>query len=310
MQYVEFILIFLGSVLGTHGIQTYFIKKNKIDAIKGRSSHEATATRTGGITLFLSTLLITSWLYFHERELFDFSLLIPLSIMFLVGVYDDFYQADFKIKLLMQLIVAKIIIDQGLVIDNYYGFLGLHEIPWLLAQLTTLFVFVVVVNAINFIDGIDGLTITEFFKFIFLFEYFSSSTNPFRYLDTVLIISIIPLYYYNFRKEKKVFLGDGGSLFLGTLICIHTFYLLGDEYIFAKNLMLNKFIFSILILIYPLIDLLRIFVLRIRKGVSPFLPDKNHLHHIVLKKVDSHFKTNLSIQLINLIIWLCVIFTI
>ena len=61
--------------------------------------------------------------------------------MFIVGVYDDFYNADFKLKFLLQIIVAKIIIDQGYVISNYHGLFGLYEVPWLLAQLSTVFVF-------------------------------------------------------------------------------------------------------------------------------------------------------------------------
>jgi UDP-GlcNAc:undecaprenyl-phosphate GlcNAc-1-phosphate transferase len=86
--------------------------------------------------------------------------------MFVIGVYDDLYNADFKLKFLLQIIVAKILIDQGYVISNYHGLFGLYEVPWLLAQASTVFVFLVVVNAINFIDGIDGLAITEVIKII------------------------------------------------------------------------------------------------------------------------------------------------
>ena len=87
--------------------------------------------------------------------------------MFVVGVYDDFYNADFKLKFLLQIIVAKILIDQGLIIDHFHGVLGLQEIPRIGAQIFTVFVFLVIVNAINFIDGIDGLAITEVIKVIF-----------------------------------------------------------------------------------------------------------------------------------------------
>ena len=88
--------------------------------------------------------------------------------MFVVGVYDDFYNADFKLKFLLQIIVAKILIDQGLIIDDFHGVLGLNEIPRLAAQIFTIFVFLIIVNAINFIDGIDGLAITEVIKVILL----------------------------------------------------------------------------------------------------------------------------------------------
>ena len=97
--------------------------------------------------------------------------MIPLSIMFIVGVYDDFYEADFKLKFLLQIIVSKIIIDQGYVIDSFQGIFGIYELPWAIAQLFTSFVFLVIVNSLNFIDGIDGLAISEVIKEFTKFEY-------------------------------------------------------------------------------------------------------------------------------------------
>ena len=61
--------------------------------------------------------------------------------MFIVGVYDDFYNADFKLKFFIQIIVAKILIDQGYIIDNYYGLFGLREIPWLICTINNNFCF-------------------------------------------------------------------------------------------------------------------------------------------------------------------------
>ena len=89
---------------------------------------------------------------------------IPLGILFTIGVYDDLYQADFKIKFLMQLIVAKILIDQGFCYFIIAWFLGIYEIPWIFSQLITAVGFVIIVNAYNFIDGIDGLAISETVK--------------------------------------------------------------------------------------------------------------------------------------------------
>ena len=92
--------------------------------------------------------------------------------MFIVGVYDDFYNADFKLKFFLQIIVAKILIDYGFVIDNFHGVFGVYEIPSLTSQIFTVFVFLVIVNAFNFIDGIDGLAITEAIKVILIIEFY------------------------------------------------------------------------------------------------------------------------------------------
>jgi UDP-GlcNAc:undecaprenyl-phosphate/decaprenyl-phosphate GlcNAc-1-phosphate transferase len=286
------------SLLLHFGIQKVFVYYKKFDDFNHRSSHKTLATRTGGIGIFATLLLISLFYYFQNIDLFDYSLFIPLGIMFIVGVYDDFYHADFKLKFLLQIIVAKILIDQGLVIDNYHGLFGLYEIPWLLAQLSTVFVFLVIINAINFIDGIDGLAITEVIKTIALIEFFSVDFTPLAPMGFIVFGSILPLYYFNFKKKKKVFLGDGGSLLLGTLIAVYIFYILGDTYTLKTDWTINKTLFAVLVLLYPLVDLLRVFLLRIKDGQSPFVADQRHLHHLLIKKLSSPIISIFIIQLI------------
>ena len=104
-------------------LKNRFTKLGKFDAINYRSVHNTQATKTGGIAVFTTLFLMSTYLYISKEELFDFSLLIPLGIMFIVGVYDDFYNADFKLKFFLQIIVAKILIDQGFIIDHFHGVL-------------------------------------------------------------------------------------------------------------------------------------------------------------------------------------------
>ena len=292
--------IALFSAFGLHlGIQKIFTHYKQFDDINHRSSHKTLATRTGGIAIFFNLTIITLYFYVNNIILFDYSLFIPLGIMFTVGVYDDIYKADFKLKFILQIITAKILIDMGFVIDNFHGLFGLFEVPWILAQLTTVFVFVIVVNAINFIDGIDGLAITQILTFIFFVELFSIHETPLYNLGLLSIISFLPLYFFNFKKDKKIFLGDSGSLLIGTLAVIYCFYVLGENYLFAPNIKLNKTLYSVILLLYPLVDLLRVFIIRLYNGLSPFYPDKNHIHHLILKNTNSHIKTLMLIFLIN-----------
>ena len=222
--------------------------------------------------------------------------------MLIVGVYDDLYKADFKLKFLIQIIVAKILIDQGYVISNYYGLFGFNEVPWILAQLSTVFVFLVVVNSINFIDGIDGLAITQVFKTIFLIELFGIDNSPLMTLGFLIMISIIPLYYFNFKNDKKVFLGDGGSMFLGTLVMIYILIILKPSYQILPEYSINKVVFAIIVILYPLVDLLRVFILRIKNGKSPFIADKRHLHHKLNDRVKNQFLSTFLILIIELIL--------
>ena len=290
------------SFLLSYGLKRGFTILKKFDAINHRSIHRSKATKSGGIAIFLTIFIYSFYFYIRSEELFDFSILIPLGIMFIVGVYDDFYNADFKLKFLFQIIVAKILIDYGLLIDNFHGVFGIYELPRLTSQIFTVFVFLVVVNAFNFIDGIDGLAITESIKVILIIELISESKTPFFYLGVITVLAAIPLYYFNFKKDYKVFLGDAGSLFLGTLVSIYIFYLLSSSFNFINELDINKPLFSMSLVAYPLIDLLRVFIIRLKNNKSPFNPDQNHIHHLLIKKGISHFGVVIILLVLSLLI--------
>lgn len=284
MNFKTLLVSFILCTLLQFVILKLFIKKNLFDDINHRSSHNTYATRTGGIGVFLTLLIISLFYYSNGVKIFDYSLFIPLSIMFIVGVYDDFYNADFKLKFFFQIIVAKILIDQGYVIENFHGFLGFNDVSWLFAQVSTIFVFLVIVNAFNFIDGIDGLAISITIKCLLIILLISSNVSDQTKLNQLLISSLLPLYYFNYKKTNKVFLGDSGSLFLGTVVSISLFTILNDEFIIRNDLPLNMALLAVLLVIYPLLDLARVFFIRISNGKSPFSADNNHIHHFLIKK--------------------------
>jgi len=309
MQTHVLIVTFVIAFFLHYGVQKLFVYYKRFDNFNNRSTHKTLATRTGGIGIFLSVFFTAVYFYLIQIKLFDYSLFIPLSIMFIVGVYDDLYNADFKLKFLLQVIVAKILIDQGYVISNYHGLFGLYEVPWLLAQVSTVFVFLVVVNAINFIDGIDGLAITEAIKIILLTLFFSSNQFESELLAKLILASTLPLYYFNFKSNNKVFLGDAGSLFLGTFIMILVLTIFRPEFQFTAGLNMNKTLFSVVLLLYPLTDLLRVFIIRIKNKKSPFKPDKNHIHHHALKLTNNHFIVSLSLNVLTTLILLFYVYS-
>ena len=308
MEVSLFVVAFMIATLLHFGVQKLFIYYKRFYDFNHRSSHKTLATRTGGIGIFLTVLIISLYYYSQGIVLFDYSLFIPIGIMFVIGVYDDLYNADFKLKFLLQIIVAKILIDQGYVISNYHGLFGLYEVPWLLAQASTVFVFLVVVNAINFIDGIDGLAMTEVIKIVAVFEFFNTGLTALAPLGFIIGSSILPLYYFNFKKKRKVFLGDGGSMLLGTLTMVYVLHFLGDGFEFKTGLSLNKTLFAVLVLFYPLIDLLRVFVLRIKSGKSPFVADQRHIHHVLLKRIKHAWLVNMTIIGVSIFILIIAVF--
>ena len=289
------------STLFIYFFQKLFIQKNIIDKKNDRSSHNVRATRSGGLAMFCTLFIISSINYFNSVEIFDYSLIVPISLMLVVGLYDDIYKLDFKLKFIFQIIAAKIIIDNGLIIDNLHGVLGIYELNRIIAQLLTIFLVVAIINSINFIDGIDGLASTIFIIFIIGFEFFGNSVSPYFSLSIILVMSLLPLIYFNFRKKNKVFLGDSGSYLLGGVVSIYIIHILTDNYIIKPQYDLHKIIFVVSVLFYPIIDIVRVFFLRLLKGKSPFIADNNHIHHLILSRINSHFKTTLIIVFFSII---------
>ena len=278
-SFIIFILCFSFCLI--YVIQKIFISKNITDKITSRSSHSSLASRSGGLSIFLTVFIISCYYYLQGYEIYDFSIIVPISMLTIVGLYDDLYNVDFKLKFIFQIIFAKIIIDNGFIIDNLHGVFGLFEIGRLLAQVLTILIIVAIINAINFIDGIDG-------------EY------GFYNLSILILSTLMPLYYFNLKKNSKVFLGDSGSLLLGGIVSVFVINILSNSYLIKPQFDLHKILFVISILFYPIIDIIRIFFLRLIKGKSPFQPDNNHIHHLLLKRTNNHIYTTLIITGISI----------
>ena len=288
-QFILFVSVFICSVFLLKSFQLFFLKNNIIDEIKIRSSHKTIATRSGGIAIFLSVFLISIFNYISSNEIYNFSFLIPLSLLLFIGLYDDVYKLDFKLKFIFQIIAAKIIIDNGLIIDNLHGVFGIYELNRIFGQMITIFFIVAIINAINFIDGIDGLAISSVTLFIVLFEFLSLKDSIFINFSIIIISALLPLYYFNFKRKNKIFLGDSGSLFLGGVVSMYILHVLSQNYLIKEAFDIHKILFVISVLFFPIVDIIRVVFIRLYKKKSPFIADKNHIHHLVNQKTKNHF---------------------
>ena len=204
--------------------QKHFLSKGYVDSINDRSSHSSIATRSGGVSVFLTLFLIATYNYVSGNTIFDYSIIIPLALLVIVGLYDDIYSVDFKLKFLFQIIAAKIIIDNGLIIDNIHGVLGIYELNRIVAQLLTIFIIVAIINAINFIDGIDGLAISiiavfklqvlirSFFIIIILGYINKFFTLDLVFLQIPVILFCIIIFLVSLRENEKELLKSSENL--------------------------------------------------------------------------------------------------
>ena len=275
-------------------IAKLYAKNGFFDQINERSSHKNLATRTGGVAIFNSLTIITLLLYWKDFQIFDFSILLPISIIVLIGVYDDLYNMDFKFKLLFTFILAKILIDQGFVLQSFYLFNGQYEPNYFIAQIITGITLVGVINSINLMDGIDGLSSGFCFLVLNLINVMFRDFELY-FFNLIVLGLLFPQLILNFKNHNKVFLGDSGSLFLGTILAINFFTIIKPTTVFNFDIDPNKILFSWLVLFFPLADLLRLFYQRTKKRLNPFSPDKNHLHHIIINRGYSHIKATLMV---------------
>ena len=115
----------------------------------------------------------------------------------------------------------------------------------------------------------------------------------------VILGVLLAFLNYNISRVRKIFLGDSGSLLLGTLMSFMLFWLLDHGTNVATDLIINRGYLSVVLLIYPLTDTLRVFILRVRMGKSPFTADRLHLHHKLIDRGFTHFFAALLVAFLS-----------
>jgi UDP-N-acetylmuramyl pentapeptide phosphotransferase/UDP-N-acetylglucosamine-1-phosphate transferase len=199
-------------------------------------------------------------------------------------------------KFFGQLIVAGILMFKAeLLITNMHGFLGFYQMDATFSYFLTLFTIVVIINAFNLIDGVDGLagSIGLISCVVFGTFFLVNNNIPYAVLGFVFAASILAFLIYNFQPAK-IFMGDTGSLLLGLVnsILVIKFIETGSSYSAYPITATPAVGFAIILL--PLMDTLRVFSIRILDGRSPFSPDRNHIHHLLLDRGLNHRSVTLT----------------
>jgi UDP-N-acetylmuramyl pentapeptide phosphotransferase/UDP-N-acetylglucosamine-1-phosphate transferase len=159
-----------------------------------------------------------------------------------------------------------------------------------------------IINAVNLIDGIDGLASGIGLLISLVYGMWFLNVGDFIYAVTCFSLfgSLLAFFLYNvFGTTNKIFMGDTGSLILGTMVALLTIHF--NEFNSSANIAHGIPAISLAIIIVPVIDTIRILVIRLSQGKSPFSPDMNHIHHQVLRLTKSHIKASLIIIAANAI---------
>jgi len=308
--YIICLLIVLSSAITTCLIIPQIIRASHIHQIYDilgncRKQHDQGISRLGGVAIFIS-FIVSFLLPNLPGEKFNINYLLSgLIIMFALGLIDDLAGMRARNKITIQFIVAFILVIPGDIrICNMYGFLGIYELPYVLSSLLTIFLIMLVVNAFNLIDGIDGLAATTgifvngtlAMLFIYMKQYELAA------LPLSIVGALIGFLKFNITPAK-IFMGDTGSLLIGLVSIISAIkFIEVNKFIDASPLRVYSApLLIIALLMGPVFDTIRVMIIRITKGISPFTADRNHNHHRMLKIGFNHLQTTLIFAALNII---------
>ncbi|MDE7438590.1 MAG: undecaprenyl/decaprenyl-phosphate alpha-N-acetylglucosaminyl 1-phosphate transferase [Muribaculaceae bacterium] len=276
-------------------------RKKLFDPINERKIHHGVVPRLGGMA-FLPSLIFSFCfvigynLRFHLDFIASaiessavpfFFLLCAMMLIYLVGLADDLVGVRYRAKFIMQLIMGTLILLSGLWIHELFGFLWIESVPTWIGWIITIFSIIYIVNAVNLIDGIDGLAsgLSAVALIWYSYIFYISQRYECMLLAGATLGTLVPFFYFNVygkaQDHTKIFMGDTGSLTIGTMLVFLTIVVLNLEPAsmpFGENL----FVMAVSPILLPCFDVARVFFHRIRRGRNPFLPDKSHIHHKLL----------------------------
>lgn len=274
-------------------------RKKLFDEIDPRKIHQGAVPRLGGIAFF-PAILFSIFLAFGLCRQFAPILLdgvfqssltglcfiaCAVLILYLVGMADDLIGLRYRAKFVAQILAAMLIVAGGIDVVNLHGLFLIHAIPPMVSIPLTILLTVFITNAINLIDGIDGLAsglsaiACAFYGFIF----YKAGLHIYGMLAFATLGALIPFFYYNVfgnvKKHSKIFMGDAGALTIGLILSVLSIRVTQID---NKDFFTNCTVMAFAPILIPCFDVLRVYLLRIRKHRNPFLPDKSHIHHKLL----------------------------
>ena len=246
-----------------------------------RKTHKNPTPLIGGFIILIVSVYCILFTLIFDQKLFLFNsynellvFLIVTFLFFIVGLLDDKYEINHNLKLILFtiFIILLMIFDKDLILQNInftfrekffdLGFLG---------YFFSILCFLLFINAFNMIDGINGQAVT--YTIFLLIVLITNNIQMIYFIS--LIFTLIIFLIFNFNT--KMFLGDSGTLLIGFII----------SYFFIKSYNNNNIFYSdeiVLIMLVPGFELLRLAIFRIFKKKHPFKADRNHIHHLILKK--------------------------
>ncbi len=307
MFQIYFLLVFFVSVLLVLMIMPsvlHIAQKNNLydDHSLSRKEHGYGIPRLGGIAFFTSTILTSFFIANSGTELPLYQIYAACLILFGIGIKDDLTGVHFHTKLIVQAVVAFIItVSADIRLTNLHGIFNIYQLDTVSSVLISMLLLMFIINAFNLIDGIDGLagTLALIACSTFGFYFITMHQAVLAALAFSVAGSVSAFLVYNF-SPAKIFMGDAGSMFLGLICAVFAFKFISINEASANSIMQNAPVLAVSVLIIPAFDMLNVIATRIYHKKSPFKPDRNHIHHRMLRLGLTHLQTTLILGAVTI----------
>jgi UDP-GlcNAc:undecaprenyl-phosphate/decaprenyl-phosphate GlcNAc-1-phosphate transferase len=298
--------IFLASALVSLLVTPLIIKAvnhfQLLDSPDHRKEHKIPTPTMGGIS-FSIVFLIFAWFWKSGLPAMQFwTILGSVLVLFPIGMIDDTKGISALKKLGIEMVLGCMLVVSGLGINDLHGILGFHELALWQQYAFNIVLMAGLINAFNLIDGINGLAggIGLINSLVFAGIFYLQGNTAFALLALSFSGALLGFLRYNFNKAK-IFMGDTGSLHLGLMMAVFGVQAIKgnpiSEFTHADILLMVSAIWLV-----PVFDTIRVFSVRISKGMGPFTPDKRHVHHLLLKSGLNHMKAAISLYIANIVL--------
>jgi UDP-GlcNAc:undecaprenyl-phosphate/decaprenyl-phosphate GlcNAc-1-phosphate transferase len=296
-------------ILATPFLRKMAYRTGLVDRPDNRKVHQVPVPLIGGISILMATAIALSLSGVLLNDILENLTLLASALVILVtGVWDDRMNLKPVYRLLIQMACAYAVAAAGIRITSLYGIFGIEEIPVAAQYILTVLVISGVVNAFNLMDGIDGLlgSLVLITSLVLAVIAYYLGATVLAVFFAAIIGAVAGFLRYNFSGNNKVFMGDAGSLFLGFILIVAAIRLLNISQ--AAPVMVQKNILMLICgaFLVPVMDSLRVYYSRIKRGTSPFKADKTHLHHLLLAFGLSHARVTTLISIATIFLTLIV----
>lgn len=269
--------------------------KNLIDEPDDiRKFHSGMIPTLGGIGIF-AAFLISFSVWGGAANLSSYPFFVAsLFMLFLIGIKDDILVISPAKKFIVQLLAAvEIVLGGKVYIDNLNGLFGVYELSWIVGVCLSVVIIIALINSYNMIDGIDGLAggvglVASVFLGIW---FFGAGFHSLGMLSFVLSGTLIGFLIYNFHPAK-IFMGDTGAMAVGFILAFLSLQFISLNQTVTESgwHMENAAVMAVAVMIIPIVDTLRVSIIRLLSGHSPFRADHNHIHHeLIESNIPQHY---------------------